>query len=259
MAEPTSLASVAVEVERYLRKAGVWDKVLAWLSRKQAYPVIVVGPTGTGKTSVIERLCGNNKIISRFTRTDSVHSTHVKLESSYIRLIDTPGQLQHDTQRKEGFQDLMRVKSAGLLSVTSFGYHEGKMEAQKAIDGDIARDEFLKLGRETEIRLMDEWTPLLCGSKGAISWLATVVTKADLWWSGKEDQPVLQHYENYSGEYIKAFGECATLPHSTFPYSAENHLFYGKVPMTGYYSDELRREHHNVLIAHLLQKAAEYG
>lgn len=259
MPEPANVAHVAIEVERVLRKAGFWDKVRAWLLRKQAYPVIVVGPTGTGKTSIIDRLCGNNNIISRSTRTDSVRSTQAKLESSYIRLIDTPGQLQLENLRKEGFQDLMKVKSAGLLSVTSFGYLEGKMEAERAINGNVARDDFLKLGRENEITLMDEWTPLLCGKKGVTSWLSTVVTKADLWWSGREDQPVLQYYDNHDGEYIKGFGECVGLPHSTFPYSAGTLLFYGKVPGTGYYSEQLRRDHHNLLIAHLLQKAAEYG
>ena len=98
---------------------------------------------------------------------------------------------------------------------------------------------------------------MLFGAGGACSWLITVVMKSDMWWRGADDQPVLDYYRQ--GEYYNALDNAQSTEHTTHsvrPYSALDQPLFGKVAMSGFYSDQLRNQHHNQLIALLLERAS---
>jgi GTP-binding protein EngB required for normal cell division len=255
----SALIPLSVEVHKYLEKVGAYEKVKNWIMRKKAYPVIVLGASGVGKTSLIKTLFGEPARIRRQDRSDEVKEVTAKLEKKlFIKLIDTPGEQQHEAKRKVALRQAMKFKSVGIINVVAYGFHEGSSSKDDALTSKgKPSQEFLQRRREVERDLLKEWVHLLCGTGGPAHWVTTVVTKADLWWERSADQPVIDYYNKEP--YISALAEAAALPHSVKPYASTRHLFYDSMPMSGYYSDEQRTDDHNALIAHILEKASDHG
>lgn len=251
---PTALA-----VHKYLKRSGKYEQVKNWLLRKTAYPIIVVGASGAGKTSLIKSLFGEPSYIRRQDRSDSVKSIAAQLEKKlYIKLIDTPGEREHESKRKKEFRGAMKLDSLGILNVVSYGYHEGSIPKNDALTAKGgASQQFLNMRRKVEQELLNEWVHTLCGEGGPARWVVTVVTKADIWWQNSPEQPAIEHYK--AKNYMTALAEATVVPHSVKPYSSIRHLFYDAIPMSGYYSDQQRTEDHNALVAHVLEKASEHA
>jgi hypothetical protein len=137
----------------------------------------------------------------------------------------------------------------------SFGYHEGVTDRSNAVDErHMARPAFLAERRQKELDQLGEWRAFLCGEGGAARWIITLATKSDLWWAPQADQEVMLYYS--SGEYFTAFGPAQRVNHSALPYCSIHKLFYEQAPMSGFYSDKLRNEHHVELVAHILKNCS---
>src|SRR5580704_8313947 len=114
-----------VAVDKYLKEKGIYDKIQAWFLKQTAYPIVVTGVTGSGKSSLVNSLFGEVVNIDRLNRTDSPKEVVGKLEKKlFIKMIDTPGQPEHEARRKQAFKKALKFNSVGIINVVSFGYHE---------------------------------------------------------------------------------------------------------------------------------------
>jgi 50S ribosome-binding GTPase len=255
----TDIIPTAVAVHKFLKKSGTYEQVKNFILRRIAYPIVVVGASGAGKTSLVQSLFGEPSFIRRQDRSDSVREITARLEKRlFIKLIDTPGEVQHEAKRQQAFRQAMRYGSVGVLNVVAYGYHEGSIPKDHAITAKgNASKEFLVDRRKIERALLNEWVHTLYGEGGPGRWVVTVVTKADLWWKDSPEQPAMEYYKG--ADYISALAEAGSLPHSVKSYSSVRHLFYDQMPMSGYYSDQQRAQDNNLLIAHILEKVSEHG
>jgi hypothetical protein len=249
----------ALLVHKYLKRVGAYKRVQNFLLRRTAYPILILGATGVGKTSFCKSLFGEIANISRENRSDDNDEIIGQIEKKvFLKLIDTPGEKSHEAKRKTAIREAMKFGSLGIINVVAFGLHEGKFSKRDAVNRQSKPSAtFLKSRRKAEIELLAEWANVICGEGGPADWVTTVVTKADLWWENTAEQPVIQYYE--SDRYTPALGNAKDIPHTVKPYCSMRHLFYDSVPMSGYYSDRKAEEHHAQLIAHILDKASRYG
>ncbi|TXM76609.1 hypothetical protein FV218_06605 [Methylobacterium sp. WL69] len=253
-----AIIPIGSEIHKYLLNTGSYEKVFKFWKLKNAYPIVVVGASGTGKTALLRSLAGLPAYVRREDRTDEVISAKAKLGELYLNIIDTPGEKEHSSKREIAFRDLMRKKSVGIINVVSHGYHEGKALLSDVVSPENQiKESFLQSRREVELGLINEWLGPLCGRGGAVQWVVTVVTKADLWWENSADQSVVRYYE--SEPYTLGFSQNSEVAHSVRSFSAINHLFYNRIPMSGFYSDAKKLEDRTALIAHILSKAAEHA
>ncbi|WP_122038599.1 GTPase domain-containing protein [Asaia bogorensis] len=256
MSDLSELVPYGQQVVKILRDAGMLERAKDWLLRKTSQDVLVLGASGAGKSSFLKLISGENPQISRIERTTKSQTVTGKIEKSYFNLVDTPGQ-PLDIYRQERHRAILGAagkRRLGIINVVSYGYHEETVKASEAVDNHRVKEAFLEGRRQLEVDLLSEWNEILCGEGGAADWMITVVTKADLWWVADADQPALHHYQ--SGPYFQALGSARRLSHDVRPYSSQNQLFYKQVPMSGFYSDEMRKTDHASLIAKMLENAA---
>lgn len=244
--------TIGAGVHKLLKKTGAYDRLKNWLKRKNAYDILLVGASGTGKSAFLRSLQGLVPYIARDYRTNKVMSYQTKVGSSFFHFLDTPGERQHRGKREKAYKKAQKSYELGIINVVSYGYHEGLGKLTEAIHNGNPSKSFLEKRRSVEKRMPKEWTPLLLGEGGAANWMITVVTKADLWWGPHADQTVLEYYR--SGDYFQALGPNAgSLPHSVHPFSSHDQLFYGVAPMSGYYDDEHRIQGQAAIINRLLE------
>jgi hypothetical protein len=246
----------AEKVVSILERLGVLDRVKNFFTRAEPVDILLLGASGTGKSSFRDHIFGEVKEISRFDRTTVVLPTLGKLRNKLLNLIDTPGQDLPPArrERRQAIFTAQRSRRLGVINVVSFGYHEGVTDIRNVLDGTTVRPEFLENRRGEENKQLSEWVEVLCGEGGSAQWLITLVTKSDLWWTPSAEQDVLMNY--IGGEYFQRMGSAQRVNHSVLPYSSIHKLFYGAAPMTGFYSDTLRAEHHSELVAHILKNCA---
>jgi energy-coupling factor transporter ATP-binding protein EcfA2 len=252
----TDLIPYGREVYTILREVGAIERVKDWIGRRTAQEVLVLGASGAGKSSFLKLMTGENPNIARIERTTKSRPVTGKIENSFFRLMDTPGQPDevYRNERKKTILEAARENRLGIINVVAHGYHEETVVASEAVNDRKARKSYLESRRQLEIDLLSEWTETLCGEGGAAAWMITVVTKADLWWVAGDDQPALAHYQ--TGSYFVDLGSARRIPHDVRPYSSQNQLFYNNVPMSGFYTDEQRLADHNRLIAKMLENAS---
>jgi 50S ribosome-binding GTPase len=246
---------IASGVHKILKERGVYEKVKDFVTRKKPCEVIVLGASGTGKSSFLRYVRGIDAYIRPEIRTDKVTEVKGKIDKTLFRFIDTPGEARHAEKRKKGILDAYHAKSLGIINLVSYGYHEGAAGGKKAVEDIKPSEKYLEASRAVEIDLLAEWTSLLAGRGGPAKWLITIITKADLWWTPEQSQVVLDYYSN--GPYYNALGEAKSITQSVRVFSSINQLFYGRVPMSGFYSDDQRIKDRDALIALLLEYASE--
>lgn len=186
----------AIDLLKTAYKQGWLDKLATSLRKK--HKVLVLGPTGAGKTNILESLTELiPKAIDQMNRTEFVQKHSIKISKQPFVFIDTPGQTLHKGRRISSIREAMAGKIDGVINVVSYGYHEYRIGKKEAIasDGTI-NESFLERHRLVEMEALKEWT-LLLGGRETARWLITVVSKADLWWHQREE--VLAHYQ--SGKY----------------------------------------------------------
>jgi hypothetical protein len=249
------VASLTVQL---LKETGVLEDVKDWILRNTGYTIIILGASGTGKTSLSLRLRGLKSAVPRRLRTSVSETVRGKLDRKLrIKLIETPGGLSEEPKKErfKAIQKAMAERQLGIINVTSFGYHEGKVDRSQATTNDhAARKTYLESRRKDEILLLQEWVNLLAGSGGRAKWLITVCSKADLWWTPDTERTVMDYYE--SGDYFQSLGESKSLDHVVLRFSAHNQLFYDSVPMSGFYTDDARMQDQAALVARILTNCA---
>ncbi len=206
MVDPGKAITVGAQIITIAQKQG-WLKRVQTTLRKKHY-VLVLGASGTGKTNFINSLTElAPEAIDRISRTASVVNHHVLIEGIPFIFIDTPGQQQHSSRRREGVQEASRKRAEGIINVVSYGYHEATASVREVVTPEkTPQSAFLEERRNEEIRSLNEWVSVI-STVGDVSWLMTVVSKADLWWNDQET--VLNHYN--SDSYAKAI-EVTGLP-----------------------------------------------
>lgn len=246
---------IAQGVHKILKERGVYEKVVDFLTRRKPRDVIILGASGAGKSSFLRSVKGLNPYIRPEDRTDKASDSEGKIHDAIFHFIDTPGEKQHIDKRRDAILEAYGSSSLGIVNIASYGYHENVTARSQALQGDKPSTEYLEQRRTIETDYLAEWTSLLAGRGGPANWLITVVTKADLWWGPDQDRIVLDHYR--SGRYYDALGEATDITHSVRSFSSLNQLFYGRAPMSGFYSDDQRIEDRDSLIALLLEYSSE--
>ena len=249
-------AKLTVTVIRTLQERGVLEKVIDFFQGKNPYNIIVVGSSGTGKTSFLKHMVGVEPYIDRFDRSEDTEAKTGNIGSALFRLETVPGQKDgtYRDNRERAFREMMAVGRLGVINVVSYGFHEGKTNPGDVFDSGTVRPEYLDRGRANEIEASSEWASLFFGNGGPGRWLVTLVNKADLWWTPDAQDSVMSYYE--TGPYYEKLGSLG-VPHSILPYSVTTQPFYGVSAATGNYSDQQRSMDHQKLVARLLEYATK--
>jgi hypothetical protein len=229
--------------------------VTDFLASRKPREVLVLGASGAGKSSFLRSLQGLDPYIRPEDRTDKAVEIEGKIDTARFKFIDTPGEAQHTAKRRDAILKLYASRALGVINIVSYGYHESTIPRSTALDGSKASNPYLSERRKIEIDYLAGWTSLLAGRNGPASWLITVVTKADLWWTPDREQEVLGHYR--TGSYFAGLGEAQNIIHSVRSYSSLNQLFYRTAPMSGFYTDDQRIQDADSLIALLLEYSSE--
>lgn len=232
------------------KRQGWIDQFLQRL--KHTENVLLVGTTGVGKSQFIDSLSTDLPVfISEFTRTADVTTQVLKYDGDFFRFIDTPGEVRLRARRVAAYNRMLSAKEpGGIINVVCNGYHEyaaGRSLNPLTMDGQ-ASEEYLQQHRETEIASLADWVPVLLHPP-VVSWMVTVVTKADLWWAQREE--VVAHYT--SGAYREALGPVDWLAPTVVTYSSLRHKFYGTAPTDGYFDDADLSLSRQRLLTHLVQ------
>jgi ABC-type cobalamin/Fe3+-siderophores transport system ATPase subunit len=218
-----------IELFILAEKQGWLDKIQ--VAFKHKHKVLVLGSTGVGKTNFIKSLSEALPMaIELIDRTEFAQHHKLVLDKEPFIFIDTPGQINHQAKRLDVIKQAMAGSISGIINVVSYGYHEYRIGTKDALETDDSiREAFLARHRQIELDALNEWTTLL-GDRKTADWLLTVVSKADLWWSSRDD--VLKHYE--SEDYFQALGAATTLHPSFINFMVREHYPENLMMMTVY-------------------------
>lgn len=177
--------------------------------------VLIYGDSGVGKTQFLNTLTGNNAYTVQ--RTRSVQKYFLTLSSGrVVEFLDTPGHQTAGVIRGETLDEMTRGKINGIINLVDYGYQDSD-ELQKNpdrafnVDTKDVKESFLNENRKLEMSRTEEFVGRINpGVK--IDWIITVINKADVWFSDKDD--VLKHYTQ--GEYAKLL---SSLVHSVKLYT----------------------------------------
>ena len=246
MTTGVSETTIVLKVLELAQRQGWLDRLLLALRKKQR--VLVLGSSGAGKSMFLESLTETlPTAISRLNRTEFAQKHAIKIGKSPFEFFDTPGQVLHKERRMAAIRDAMAKPIAGIINVTAYGFHEGKIEKKHAIDGGKARESYLAGRRQEEIEALREWLPLL-GSRDTTGWLITAVTKADLWWGDREK--VMEHYS--TGAYGAELANAKELRPVVIEYCSVFQPYFGEAPMDGTFGDADRTRAKGHLMKQLL-------
>lgn len=239
-------AKAARELIEFAQKYGLIDRLADVFS--SPFTCLVLGASGAGKSSFLLTI---QEISSHFI--DNLERTHVwekkrlKIKNARFSFIDTPGHIDYDEERLSAIREAIRAEKMGVINIVSYGFHETETTLSDIFDGTTVSYDYLAARRSQEIRALNEWASLL-GATESASFVSTVITKADLWWSKREE--VEKHYRY--GEYSAVMKE-ANLPHNVHLYSSGIKKFYGFVDCDGSFDDQIRRRLRAALLSNLVK------
>ena len=217
---------------------------------RNQHRILVLGSSGVGKTNFLNSLRQSvPEVIDAVNRTETATKNKIEINTEPFIFIDTPGQVHHQSRRYSAIREEIGAGLSGVINVVSYGYHEYDGGEEKAINKNgTVNQSFLAKSRAMELKLLDEWTPLL-GSKEVGKWLVTVANKADIWWTQKDE--VLEFYR--SGDYYKALGDAQSLSHIVNHNCSVFHKYYSVGELSGQFDDTDRDRARTALISTLLE------
>lgn len=197
-------------------KVSVNKIAYAWNKHfRRRIKVLVYGDSGVGKTQFLNTLTGNNAYLPQRTRMIQKHRLTLS-SGRVIDFMDTPGHQTNIRIRNNALDDMTRGKIDGIINIVDYGYQDSdelQTNPDRAfnVDSGEVKESFLKDNRKLEITRTEEFLSRINpGVK--VNWIITLINKADIWFSEKED--VYRHY--MEGEYGKKLGE---LTHSVRLYT----------------------------------------
>ncbi len=254
LVEGVAAANTAIKIFEKAHKQGWLEKLINVFRKK--HKVLVLGSSGTGKTNLLQSMEEiAPKAIDQMNRTEFAQKHSISISKHPFIFIDTPGQKGHASRRKQAIREAMSTEISGVMNIVSYGYHEYRIGKSRAInkDGSIS-ESFLREHRKVELEALDEWTTLL-GDEHTVSFLITVVTKADLWWHTKDE--VLEYYT--AGPYYEALGEAKGLSNVVREYCSVFHRFYGEGALSAVFDDADRVKTKANLLSQLIAAIGKSG
>ena len=173
--------------------------------------ILIIGPGGVGKSTFAQMLSGQHDSLLEIPgpyQESLGLERYVLDDDQTVELIVPPGQ-RH--RRDATWTDLEKTISAGgyrgIIVTGSYGYHslgEISYKHHRLYQNDDAAflSAFLRECRTDEINVLRRLAPHM-RSNSRRSWILTLVTKQDLWWS--EHAAVESHYR--SAEYGELVNE----------------------------------------------------
>ena len=168
----------------------------------------IFGAGGVGKTTVGKLFDGVDPLDLGSMYDESIAKEIVKLTGDIPgKVIVAPGQVERiDRHWTSLFNEINIGKSFGFVNVVSYGYHDFMLESYKDHDlytSGMTVEDFISIyvskRRELELELLNKLIDGVSNVEKPV-WMATLLTKQDLWYSDKLN--VEMHYEK--GEYNEA-------------------------------------------------------
>lgn len=235
-------------------RMGFFDRLRAALKRK--HTVLVLGPTGVGKTTLINSLAEWLPVaIDYMNRTARSKAHAVRIKDDHFRFIDTPGQILHEAIRLDTI-DREIANASGILNVTAFGYHEYRRGTADGVFTKSGRvsEAYLRRHREIEVEQISEWTNRLLTHQ-VRPWIMTVVSKADYWF--KKRLRVVEHYSDPDGDYARAINKIPNARHSVHEYCGCISRFYRRLQIQSDFDQESARSLRQILLADFISAVGE--
>jgi energy-coupling factor transporter ATP-binding protein EcfA2 len=190
---------------------GWWAKI----SSKTTRPIVLIGPSGSGKSRIAIMLSGGNPN-SQIEQSSEAEKETILSHSKYNPIVVAPGHLSH------GVTGLAEIKSIFhsndtpkvVCIVVCDGFHateSGTLSNSFIRPGSLGLpvadnlDDFRNKCRSEEIECLD-WYLSACNSKNRIPSIVTIVNKRDLW-SSPQSHVVPSRYTEQTTDYIKSINK----------------------------------------------------
>lgn len=201
-----------------------WQKPLRLIPRQMLSkrPIVIIGPSGVGKSMIAQRLSGK--------KPNRSYLASVKLEYERInvaswppgvKILTAPGAWQHDTKGiSEVVKSIISENSPKILCiVTCYGYHttggiyEGTYQRPDQVNTESAgvQEEFIEKCLDEEIKYLQKFMQQIREKLSRnrkneiskrISSILLIINKTDLWEANHERNEVLARYTSPQSEFV---------------------------------------------------------
>lgn len=171
-----------------------WSALAAQFKTVRRRGIAIVGPSGGGKTSLCNFLCGRPIAPSHSTAERVGDET--RFGARYIRVMDTPGSQFHVNLETETYQFVEEAKIDVLVVVLAYGYldtigiRDLRRPGMKKPYTSLER--YLDRARREEVEWLQAFAERVEASNAKIPYCMVVINKMDHWWP---PDAVLKHYQ----------------------------------------------------------------